>query len=271
MNNRGQALVLTCDQFADLMAVIQRHRHPEKNTAIVQISFKLGLSVQEIAGLQIRDVAELSPAESNQCSFTLKDVLALPDSKLRRTQDGGQAPSRSPCRRIIFSLQEFTQVVRRIEAMAKSGAKIYPEAFYPAIKPYRGHARKLLMTDAALRQALENHLRIRSDKEPIVSASSPLFLTQKGGPYSPNTLQKHLALILRRWAGLAGARSQSGRRTLLANVLEEQGKSITCAQQIAGHVNPSTTLGYMAPAEESIEDALEAVWLSYSERHKRHR
>ncbi|SET27914.1 hypothetical protein SAMN04487962_106180 [Marinobacter segnicrescens] len=49
MSKIGQARVLTPDQFARLLNVIQEHRYPEKNTALVQISFKLGLRVQEIA------------------------------------------------------------------------------------------------------------------------------------------------------------------------------------------------------------------------------
>ncbi|MBY6193732.1 hypothetical protein KUV78_08000 [Marinobacter hydrocarbonoclasticus] len=46
MSKTGQARVLTPDQFAHLLSVIQKHRYPEKITALVQISFKLGLRVQ---------------------------------------------------------------------------------------------------------------------------------------------------------------------------------------------------------------------------------
>ncbi|WP_449287301.1 hypothetical protein [Marinobacter sp. PE14] len=61
MSKTGQARVLTPEQFGHLLSVIREHRYPEKNTALVQISFKLGLRVQEIALLQIKDVAELGP------------------------------------------------------------------------------------------------------------------------------------------------------------------------------------------------------------------
>ena len=78
MSKTGQARVLTPEQFAHLLNVIQEHRHPQKNTALVQISFKLGLRVQEIALLQIKDVAELGPETTDQRSFRLKEILALP-------------------------------------------------------------------------------------------------------------------------------------------------------------------------------------------------
>ncbi|WP_230715890.1 hypothetical protein [Marinobacter shengliensis] len=75
MSKTGQARVLTPEQFAHLLDVIQEHRYPEKNTALVQISFKLGLRVQEIALLQIKDVAELGSGISGQRSFKLKEGL----------------------------------------------------------------------------------------------------------------------------------------------------------------------------------------------------
>lgn len=64
--------MLTPDQFAHLLNVIKDHRYPEKNTALVQISFKLGLRVQEIALLQIKDVAELRRETSGQLFVQVK-------------------------------------------------------------------------------------------------------------------------------------------------------------------------------------------------------
>jgi len=86
--------------------------------------------------------------------------------------------------------------------------------------------------------------------------SSPLFITQKRGPYSPNTLQEHMALMLRDWAGIEKASSHSGRRSLITNIIHKQKKSVKIAQKIAGHVNPSTTLIYEDPPEDVLEDAL---------------
>lgn len=55
----GQARVLTPQQQKKLFSEIRKHRHPEKNTAIMQISFKLGLRVQEIALLQLKEIIRL--------------------------------------------------------------------------------------------------------------------------------------------------------------------------------------------------------------------
>ncbi len=54
------------------------HRHPEKNALIMQLSFKLGLRVQEIALLRIREVAQLG--SQYPAGYHVKDVLVLPKS-----------------------------------------------------------------------------------------------------------------------------------------------------------------------------------------------
>lgn len=263
MSKTGQARVLTPDQFAHLLNVIKDHRYPEKNTALVQISFKLGLRVQEIALLQIKDVAELGREISGQRSFKLKEILALPAAYTKGSDALKRSKAAYQRRRISFSVHDFDQLVRRIEALAKAGAEIKPGDFYPEVKKHRGKSRDLPMNDKALRAAIEEYLSVRLASNPLAKRSDALFLTQKGGPYSPNTLQEHLALMQRQWAGIERASSHSGRRTLLTNIIHEQKKSVKVAQKIAGHVSPATTLIYEEPPEASLKDALQEAGYSY--------
>lgn len=263
MSKTGQARVLTPDQFAHLLSVIREHRYPEKNTALIQISFKLGLRVQEMALLKIKDVAELGPEIAGQRSFKLKEILALPAAYTKGADALRRSKSNYQRRRISFSVHDFDQLVRQIETMTKAGAAINPEDFYPEVKKHRGKSRDLPMNDTALRTAIENYLSIRLASNHSVKKSAPLFLTQKGGPYSPNTLQEHLSLMQRQWAGIERASSHSGRRTLMTNIIHEQKKSVKVAQKIAGHVSPSTTLIYEEPPEESLKDALDNVGFIY--------
>ena len=60
MAKSGQARVPTQDQQRHLFNVVEQHRHKEKNTAIMQVSFKLGLRAQEIAMLQVKEIAQLN-------------------------------------------------------------------------------------------------------------------------------------------------------------------------------------------------------------------
>lgn len=65
-----------------------------------------------------------------------------------------------------------------------------------------------------------------------------------------------MALMLRDWAGIEKASSHSGRRSLITNVIHKQNNSVKVAQNITGHVNPSTTIIYEEPPEEILEEAL---------------
>lgn len=256
MRKSGQARVLTADQQTALFEAIQLHRYPEKNTAIMLISFKLGLRAQEMSLLQIKEVARLN---SSGTDFTLLDIMSLPAAYTKGADAMKRSKSRYHRRSISFNVEAFNQVVRQIEKLAKSGASVNPEDFYPPVKKHKGKSRDLPMVDQRLRSALRDYLWLRLEKEKKLSPSSPLFITQKGGPYSPNTLQEHMALMLRDWTGIEKASSHSGRRSLITNVIHKQKKSVKVAQKIAGHVNPSTTLIYEEPPEEVLEDALRGL------------
>lgn len=77
----GQARALTAEQQGYVFDVIQHHRHHEKNSAIMQISFKLGLRAQEIALLQVKEIAKLNPTGT---SFKLLEVMSLLQPTPRR-------------------------------------------------------------------------------------------------------------------------------------------------------------------------------------------
>lgn len=266
MAKSGQARVFTPEQFSDLLLVLKQHRHPEKNTALVQLSFKLGLRAQEIASLQIVEIAKLEPTSRSPRGFTLRQTLRLSAAYAKDEEVLRRAGTIYEPQTIRFGRNEFDQVVYQIEALAKAGVVIDPADFYPAMKKYRGKSRDLPLQDPALRDALTDYLKIRIEQNAKVEPSAPLFATQKGGPYSPNTLQEHFALMYREWAGVKQATSQSGRRTLLTDVIQDQKVPVKTAQRIAGHISPSTTLRYEEPSEERVRDILARSNVKYSGR-----
>lgn len=263
MSKSGKARVLTPDQFSHLLKVIRQHRWPEKNTAIVQVSFKLGLRAQEIALLQIKEVAELEFTGNRTTGVRLKEILPLPANITK----GARATKRSGTpyhrRRISFTVEDFNSKVRQIESLAKAGVVIDPEDFHPPVRKNKGKSRDLPMRDKELRKALVEYLEIRLDKDPSLKPTDPLFQTQKGGPYSPNTLQDHMSLMIRGWAGIEKGSSHSGRRTLLTGIIHGDQAGLKAAQQIAGHANEATTLIYQELPEWSLADALYRVGHQY--------
>lgn len=253
MPKSGQARVPTLEEKQHLFDVIKQHRHPEKNTAIMQVSFKLGLRVQEIALLQIKEVARLL---TRSPGFSLHKVMTLPASYTKGADALGRSKSKYDRKSLTFTTEGFNKVVKQIEALVKAGAPVDPEDFYPPVKQHKGKSRDLPLVDEELRKSLSSYLAIRIDSQPGLKLTDPLFITQKGGPYSPNTLQEHMALMMRGWAGIEKASSHSGRRSLITDVIHKQKKSVKIAQKIAGHVSPSTTIIYEEPPEEEISEAL---------------
>lgn len=183
-------------------------------------------------------------------------MMSLPAAYTKGADAMGRSKTRYVRRTISFDVETFDNVVRQIAALAAAGARIHPADFYPATKKHKGKSRDLPIVDTELRMALENYLRLRLNERAPPKPSDPLFVTQKGVPYSPNTLQEHMVLMLRIWADIEKASSHSGRRSLITHVIHKQHKSVKVAQKIAGHVNPSTTLIYEEPPEDVIEEAL---------------
>ncbi len=258
MRKSGQARVLSQQQQQLLFNEIKQHRHPEKNTAIMQISFKLGLRAQEIALLQLKEIARLGqPRKNTPRDFELLEILSLPAAYTKGANAIGRSQNKEPKNRsMTFTQDEFDRIIRNVESLAKAGAEVDPKEYYPPVRRHKGKSRDLPMVEPDLRNSLTEYLSIRLERDHSAKPSDPLFLTQKGGPYSPNTLQEHMALMLRSWAGVEKASSHSGRRSLITNIIHKQKKSVKVAQKIAGHVNPSTTIIYEEPPEDVIEDAL---------------
>ncbi|MEL7424292.1 MAG: hypothetical protein AAFN81_14930 [Bacteroidota bacterium] len=111
MPKSGQARVLTAEQQDHVFDVIQHHRHPEKNTAIMQISFKLGLRAQEIALLQVKEIAKLNPSGTE---FKLLEVMSLPAAYTKGADAMGRSQSRYQRKTVSFDVASFNQVIRHV-------------------------------------------------------------------------------------------------------------------------------------------------------------
>ena len=90
-----------------------------------------------------------------------------------------------------------------------------------------------------LRQAIQDYLKVRRNHAKV----DTLFLSQKGGSFSPNTLSK---LMLRHFqdAGLDGASSHSNRRTFCTSLLKK-GNDIVAVSKVMGHSSIATTQRYV--------------------------
>ena len=265
MPKTGPAKTLTNAQYRHVLEVIENHRHPEKNALIVEISFKLGLRVQELSLLRIGEVATLSAQYTG--GYELKDELRLPKRFTKGARAIKVAGNKKKPVRVSFSAEKFDDIVQNIVRMTRLGEDVDPSKYYPKPKPKGGKSRVLPLTDHRLLSALHRYLLFRIAKNPHLKVSDPLILSQKvSGWYSPNTLQNHIGKIYKQWAGITGASSHSGRKSLLTRVIREDnasGNSLKAAQEIAGHIDPSTTLIYNVVPEAEISERLEEAGSSY--------
>ena len=253
----GKAAIPTLQEQQHLFDVIEQHRHPEKNLAIMQVSFKLGLRVQEIALLQLKDVCELSKPKTNLIQdFKIHKIMNLPAAYTKGSDAMKRSKSTYQRQTVRFKCEEFDQILETVVKMAKGGIDINPRDFYPVVEKRKGKSRMLPLAHEDLRTALERYLLIRLEKDRNTRPTDPLFINQKGGSYSPNTLQGHMALMLKGWAGIEKASSHSGRRAVIDHIIHTQGKSVRIAQSIAGHKDASTTIIYTDANEKHKEEVL---------------
>lgn len=94
----------------------------------------------------------------------------------------------------------------------------------------------------------------RQSEDAIFTTQAPLFKSQKGTRFSPNSLSRVLKDIYVA-AGLDKASSHSGRRTLITK-LAESNIDINSIRQIAGHTSLNTTMRYIQSNPNKLADIL---------------
>jgi integrase/recombinase XerD len=103
-----------------------------------------------------------------------------------------------------------------------------------------GIYREVFLVDDRAKECLKSYIFAeRNINEP----SSPLFLSQKGGGFSPNTMQRMIGNIYKK-AGI-NASSHSGRRSFATRLIRNN-VDIYSVQQLMGHSSIQTTQEYFA-------------------------
>lgn len=107
-----------------------------------------------------------------------------------------------------------------------------------------GKVRLVYLTQTAVRKSLNRYLADRQEQEGILfNPDSALLKSQKGGNFTPNTLQQLFARLYRA-AGINGASSHSGRRTFATGLIEK-GVDIKAVSTLMGHASVAMTARYV--------------------------
>jgi integrase/recombinase XerD len=116
--------------------------------------------------------------------------------------------------------------------------------------------RDVFLSSPALRRVLEKYAEGRW----LLSArasQAPLFASQKGGPMTPASMGRFLTVLFGE-AGISGASSHSGRRTLITR-LAERGVDLKAIAEIAGHASIRTTATYVESNPRRLARILQEV------------
>ncbi len=107
---------------------------------------------------------------------------------------------------------------------------------------------------SAIEQHISNQSQVRSR---FVEPSGPLFRSQKGRFFSPNSMV-HLIKRIYVNAGFRNASSHSGRKKF-ATTLIEQGADINCVKLLMGHSSIQTTALYRSPSTKRLANLMSSV------------
>ena len=91
----------------------------------------------------------------------------------------------------------------------------------------------------------------------LSNLNRPLFESQKGGHFSPNTMCQ-LFLDIYKACGFKDASSHSGRRTYITK-LANKGVGVRLLAELAGHAHISTTQRYIDVNVEQLKEAVELL------------
>ena len=117
----------------------------------------------------------------------------------------------------------------------------------------KGNDGRTVFLPAKLKEELAVYLKTRHITMPDI----PLFHTSKRLGWTPNTMCQHFFWLYKK-AGIAGASSHSGRRSLLTS-LAAKGVSVRVLQEIAGHSSMAITQRYIDVNDHQMRAAIELM------------
>jgi integrase/recombinase XerD len=119
-----------------------------------------------------------------------------------------------------------------------------------------GRTRDVFVSSPSLRKVLQKYGADRWLFGPA-AGQAPLFASQKGGPMTAYSMARCLKALYAE-AGVAGASSHSGRRTLITR-LAERGVDLKAIAEIAGHTSIRTTAMYVEANPKRLARILQDV------------
>jgi integrase/recombinase XerD len=143
--------------------------------------------------------------------------------------------------RLGFRAKEIASL--RVKDVLDDNGRLREECRLTGAMTKGGKPRAAYLTNLAVRQAIKEYLDERRGREDILfNVEAPLFRSQKGNAFTPNTMQQLLKRLHDR-AGIIGGRSHSGRRWF-ATELISKGIDLKSVSVLMGHSSIAMTARY---------------------------
>jgi integrase/recombinase XerD len=188
----------------------------------------------------------------------MAQAQTLSDAQLKRVLQWCSTRRHSTRDRTIIQFS-FYAGLRAKELAALQRGDVYDEEgrvreqFMLRAAQAKGARARTVWINRRLRRVLEDYARLLDMTDP----TRPLFVSQKGGAFSANTMTQ-LFLDIFKAAGFAHASSHSGRRTFITN-LAGKSVSVRVLAELAGHSSIQTTQRYIDVNPEQMRHAVELL------------
>ena len=188
----------------------------------------------------------------------MRQAQTLNEAQLRRVIKYTRS-RRHPVRDETIILTSFYAGLRAKEIAALTVGNVFDEEgnvrsqfILSAAQSKGGQTRTVYLNQRFRKALLEYSACIR-----ITDPQCPLFVSQKGGHFSANTMCQ-LFLDIYKAVGLKDASSHSGRRTYITR-LANKGVGVRLLAELAGHSHISTTQRYIDVNAEQLSEAVELL------------
>jgi len=186
----------------------------------------------------------------------MPQAKVLTSKELRRVLDNIATRPHAARNRLVLLLTHWAAMrigevaALRVGDVLGKDDSVRSEIRLDAARTKGKHARTVFINDK-LRKELASYVR---QLPRHVTAYTPLFQTQKHTAFSGNSLCQCVNLIYAR-AGVEGATSHSGRRTLITS-LASKGVGVRVLAAIAGHRDIRVTQAYIDVNEDMMRAAV---------------
>lgn len=189
----------------------------------------------------------------------MAQAKTLTKAELKRVIDVTRACSRYAERGVTMLLLTHWCGMRvgevaalRVSDVVNSSGNVRAEITLQADQT-KGGAARVVFVPERMRKELKRYLQCATK---LVQCDY-LFCTQKAKRFSANSATQHLQRLYER-AGIEGATSHSGRRTLITE-LAAKGVSVRVLAALAGHRSIQTTQRYIDVNDDMMRNAVELI------------